>query len=312
VGTPKSSKVTASGFQPSATGYVFNEATESPKPFQHLQASKLPADRGDLTNFEELPRVLGDAVGDEHDHVPARAGVAEGLAEDPHAEDELVAVQQRDVGLLRRRRCRHGEQQRRRDEGRGGQERRWPHRWPGPDATAAPPMGSRLEREGARWRWGWRTCGAVGLGWPRNWIGAFGNWGMGCWFPSLVLVLERCWPAAMLPPWRLVVGQKGSSSNLEFPGQLAHLDDSDGGGRQQMRDSRTSLRAGPHGDWSRVAAARGDCRGSQFLAKACDFSIGRDDESEQASRDLVSVRLNWAEELQPWSHRTTASKPATV
>jgi hypothetical protein len=31
----------------------------------------------------------------------------------------------------------------------------------------------------------------------------------------------------MLPLWRLVVGQKGSSSNLEFPGRLAHLDDSD-------------------------------------------------------------------------------------
>jgi hypothetical protein len=291
VGTPKSSKVTASGFQPSATGYVFNEATESPKPFQHLQASKLPADRGDLTNFEELPRVLGDAVGDEHDHVPARAGVAEGLAEDPHAEDELVAVQQRDVGLLRRRRCRHGEQQRRRDEGRGGQERRWPHRWPGPDATAAPPMGSRLEREGARRRWGWRTCGAVGLGWPRNWIGAFGNWGMGCWFPSLVVVLERCWPAAMLPPWRLVVGQKGSSSNLEFPGQLAHLDDSDGyhwneeetGSRCGTRERhcvRARMGTGPA--WRRHGATAEDLNSSRKRV------ISQSGETMKVSRPVVT------------------------
>ncbi|BAS90095.1 Os04g0517350, partial [Oryza sativa Japonica Group] len=80
-----------------------------------------------------LPRVVGDAVGDEHDQVPARARVADGLAQDAHAEDELVPVQQRDVGLLRRRRRRRPAEQRRRGE--GGHEgqgqpgrRRRPHR----------------------------------------------------------------------------------------------------------------------------------------------------------------------------------------
>jgi hypothetical protein len=44
-------------------------------------------------NLEELPRVLRDAVGDEHDHVAPRADVADGLAQDAHAEDELVPVE---------------------------------------------------------------------------------------------------------------------------------------------------------------------------------------------------------------------------
>jgi hypothetical protein len=41
----------------------------------------------------------GDAVGDEHGHVASRAGVADRLAQDTYAEDELVPVEQRDVGL---------------------------------------------------------------------------------------------------------------------------------------------------------------------------------------------------------------------
>ena len=87
--------------------------------------------------LEELPRVLGDAVRDEHDEVAACAGVGDGLPEDAHAEDELVPVQQRHVRLLRPRRGRHpaaanGQQGRRGEE--GGPEpqpgRRRPHRVP--------------------------------------------------------------------------------------------------------------------------------------------------------------------------------------
>ena len=102
----------------------------------------------DFANLEEVPRVLGDAVGDEHDHVAPRAGVADGLAQDAHAEDELVAVQQRDVGLLRRRQ-RPGEQ-RHRDEG-GGQEgppaRRRSHRRPA--RVGSQLRGRRSSRRGA-------------------------------------------------------------------------------------------------------------------------------------------------------------------
>ncbi|BAS79849.1 Os02g0624700, partial [Oryza sativa Japonica Group] len=85
------------------------------------------------TYLEQLPRVLGHPVGDEHHEVAAGVRVADGLAEDPHAEDELVPVQQRHVRLVlgrRRRRPATGRQHGRRDEERGPEP--YPRRRPPP------------------------------------------------------------------------------------------------------------------------------------------------------------------------------------
>ena len=66
---------------------VFRGATTTSNSLKH---SNLRQNR--YAYLEELPRVVGDAVGDEHAQDPARARVADGLALDAHAEAELVAA----------------------------------------------------------------------------------------------------------------------------------------------------------------------------------------------------------------------------
>lgn len=48
---------------------------------------------------EEILGVIGDAIGDENDHVLLRSGVSDRFAEDSNAKEELIAVEQRHVRL---------------------------------------------------------------------------------------------------------------------------------------------------------------------------------------------------------------------